>query len=56
MEFYKMIQNQMTTNTYTIQAYDNATNKTIVLQINANTLDDARKIAKLQNANITFID
>lgn len=56
MEFYKIIKQQMATKQQTIHAYDNNTNKTIVLQIKATTINDAKKIAKLQNANITFID
>lgn len=51
-----MIKKQMATQQHTLHAYDNTTNKTIVLQIKANTINDAKKIAKLQNANITFID
>lgn len=51
-----MIQKQMATQTQVLHAYDPTTNKTIVLQIKANTIKDAKKIAKLQNANITFID
>lgn len=51
-----MIKQQMATQTHTIHAYDSTTNKTIILQIKANTINEAKQIAKLQNANITFID
>lgn len=56
MDFYKMIKKQMATTQHTIAYYDNNTNKTHVIVVNANTLQDAKKIVKMQHENITILD
>lgn len=56
MEFYNMIKKQMATTQFTITFYNNTTNTTHTTTINANTLQDAKQIVKMQHENITILD
>ena len=56
MEFYKMIEKQMNNKTFVLKVLDTNKNKIILVKVNANNIEEAKKVAILQYDNITFID